>query len=173
MTETKPNPQLYRLINPCDAYTFFAPSIEVAGVCVAMMATQFGAENTVTGEGTPVMFGWDQWIEERGLTNEWCDEHIHELIACYETFILSTPESRIRIEENLSGLDPESRRSAIVDHNESARSSMTNIGNHIVHVMNKLRIAAEKLKASSNGETDSEQRGMENDSQSPEGSSLH
>jgi len=120
---------LFRLINPSDPYTFYAPSLEVAGVCVALLSTGFGAEEVGgSDESTPVVFGWDQWLEARGIDSEWIFEHRLEIADAYDSFLIGDEGKREDVESMLSMLNEEQREKWRNDRQDRHRTSMNQIG---------------------------------------------
>jgi hypothetical protein len=125
----KPQPKLYELINPSDPYTFYASSIEVAGACTVILSTGFGAK-PVDGEGpsTPVMFGWNEWLKERGIDDTWLDEHLSELAECYESFLIGDAAKRADVESMLAMLPEDKRQEWRDQRQDRYRSSLNQIG---------------------------------------------
>jgi hypothetical protein len=125
----KPTLKLYELINPSDPYTFYAPSIEVAGACVVILSTGFGAK-PVDGDGecTPVMFGWNEWLKDRGIDDKWLDEHLAELAECYESFLIGDAAKRADVESMLAMLPDDKKQEWRDQRQHRHRSSMNQIG---------------------------------------------
>jgi hypothetical protein len=120
---------LYELINPSDPYTFYAPSIEVAGVCAVLLSTAFGARQVSgEGEGTPVFFGWQEWLDERGIDANWIEEHRYQIADAYESFLIGDAAKRDDIESMLAILPEEKRREWRDQRQDRHRSSMNRIG---------------------------------------------
>lgn len=121
--------RLYELINPSDAYTFYAPSIEVAGVCAVLLSTGFGAR-PVDGEGesTPVLFGWNEWLESRGINTEWVDQHCEEIAAAYDSFLIGDARKRADVESMLAMLPEDKRQEWRDQRQDRHRSSLNQIG---------------------------------------------
>lgn len=121
--------RLYELVNPSDPYTFYAPSIEVAGVCAVLLSPGFGATPADgNGEGTPVLFGWTDWLEDRGINREWIDRHREEIADAYDSFLIGDAAKRADVESMLEML-PEAKRQEWRDkRQERHRSSLSQIG---------------------------------------------
>lgn len=120
---------LYELINPSDAYTFYAPSIEVAGVCAALLSPGFGAK-PVSGDGerTPVLFGWEQWLEDRQINSDWIEEHRNEIADAYDSFLIGGARQRADVESMLAMLPEDKRQEWRDQRQDRHRSSMNQIG---------------------------------------------
>lgn len=120
---------LYELVNPSDPYTFHAPSIEVAGVCAVLLSPAYGAiPVNGDGEGTPVLFGWGEWLEERGVNSEWIDEHRNEIADAYDSFLIGDAAEREDAESMLEMLPEEKRQEWRDQRQDRRRSSMSQIG---------------------------------------------
>lgn len=104
--------KLYELVNPSDPYTFYAPSIEVAGVCAVTLSSGYGAKEVGgDGEQTPVVFGWADWLESRGINTFWVRAHAREIAEAYDSFLIGDAAGRADVESMLAML-PEEKRQA-------------------------------------------------------------
>ena len=132
--------KLYELINPSDAYTFYADSIEVAGVAVALLSTQFGAKPADgEGESTPILFGWDKWFEERLIDSSWIDVHRLEIADALDSVLIGDACERADIEVLLEGLPMEKRETWRAERQDRRRSSMSRIGETAYENAKRLR----------------------------------
>lgn len=140
---SKTNLILYELINPSDPYTFYAPSIEVAGVTAAMLSTGFGAK-PVEGEGesSPVLFGWDDWMKNKGINAEWIEEHQTEIIDALESFLIGNANSRADVESMLAELPEEKRAAWRLERQNRHRTGMNQIGEGAYKMAQRLRQSA-------------------------------
>lgn len=120
--------KLYELINPSDRYTFYAPNIEVAGVAVCQLSTNFGAKEIGGDEQTPILFGWGAWLESRGITSEWVDSHLSEIADALDSFLIGGPAERADVESMLAELPEEKRVAWRAKRQDRHRSSMNQIG---------------------------------------------
>lgn len=120
--------KLYELINPSDRYTFYAPSIEVAAVTVIQLSAGFGANEVGGDERTPVLFGWQEWLDGHGITPEWTDDHLEEIAAALESFLIGGPAERADVESMLAELPEEKRKAWRAKRQDRHRSSMNQIG---------------------------------------------
>lgn len=134
------NMKLYELANPSDPYTFYAPSIEVAGIAVALLSTKFGAI-PVGGEGerSPVLLGWDNWMKEKGIDSSWIKEHRQEIATTLESFLIGNAKERTDIESILSLL-PDDKKQELRDlRQDRHRSSLNPIGEAAYKLADQLR----------------------------------
>lgn len=120
---------LYELVNPSDAYTFYAASIEVAGVCAMLLSTAYGA-SPVSGEGesSPMLFGWKEWLEDRGIDDNWITAHKDEIADAYESFLIGGAAKRADVESMLAMLPEEKRQEWRDQRQDRHRSSLSKIG---------------------------------------------
>lgn len=119
---------IYRLINPSDPYTFEAPSIEVAGVCACLISMSCGAESADGNERTPILFGWQEWLDERGVGEEWMKQHYGEIADAFDSFLIGDLNARADVESMLALL-PEDKRKQWKDERQNRhRSSLNEIG---------------------------------------------
>lgn len=121
--------KLYELINPSDPYTFHAPSIEVAGACAVMLSSGYGAREVGgDGEQTPILFGWDEWLDARGINIDWASAHAREIAEAYDSFLIGDAAQRADVESMLAMLPEEKRRAWRDQRQDRQRSSMSRIG---------------------------------------------
>lgn len=137
--------KLYELINPSDPYTFRAPNIKVAGAAVIMLSTNFGAKCLDDGESTPILFGWDAWAEEHGITSEWMHEHADEIADALDSFLIGSASQRKDIEGLLDELPPKKREKARAQRQDKQRTSMNKIGEYAYKLAKQLRSKQEAV----------------------------
>lgn len=115
--------KLYDIINPSDAMTMYAPSDVVAGVAVALMGNgKFGVE------GSPVLFGWDEWFTANGISDlsAWVKEHAAEVGAALRSVALGSRNDRADYDAALAAIDcPDKRAAFIAARNDRRRTSMS------------------------------------------------
>lgn len=131
---------LYDLVNPSDSYTFYAPSIEVAGVCAMLLSTAYGA-TPVDGqsESSPVFFGWSEWLEQKGINQDWIDLHSEEIAAAYDSFLIGDARSRADVESMLEMLPEDKRQEWRDKRQDRRRSSLNKIGENAYEFAKKIR----------------------------------
>ena len=120
--------KLYELINPSDRYTFYAPSIEVAGVVVCQLSPSFGAKEIGGDEQTPILFGWDDWLENHGIDKKWVEVHLTEIADALDSFLIGGPNERADVESMLAMLPEEKREEWRAQRQDRHRSSKNQIG---------------------------------------------
>lgn len=120
--------RIFAIINPSDALSMRAPSIEVAAATVLLLGEgQLGAESwSDQFECTPVVFGWQPWLQAHGMDplNLWFDAHNDEIVAALNSVLLGSPEERDAIEKALADLPAEARQGFLKRRNDRRRSSL-------------------------------------------------
>ena len=139
---------LFELINPSDPYTFRAPSIEVAAVAVVQLSCHMGAKCIDPGcdESTPVMFGWDDWLESRGINGDWAHAHLDEVADALDSFLIGDPAFRADIESAMELIPEDKREQWRLERQDRHRSSMNQIGEAAYQRAKSLREYAAKRK---------------------------
>lgn len=140
---------VYELINPSDPYTFEAPNIEVAGVCAVFLSTGFGAINGVDGdderERTPVLFGWEEWLKDRGIMDAsgsmeaWLAQHVDEVADAYDSFLIGGMDRREDVLSMLAELPEEKREAWRAKRQDRNRSSLNQIGERAYQLAKQIR----------------------------------
>ena len=139
---------LYELVNPSDPYTFYASSLYVAGVVAGLLSTHYVAVAVGNEENrTPVLFGWDEWVEERGIDGEWIDNHALELSEAFGSFLIGGPERRADIESMMDMLPEEKIHQWRDQRQERERSSLHKIGEIAYQWAAQLKAKHEKMTA--------------------------
>lgn len=133
--------KLWELINPSDPYTFYAPTVEVAGVAAAMLSTGFGAKclDNQCDERTPILFGWDEWLKERGIDDEWVSQHASEIADALDSFLIGHKTDRKDVEDMLAELPPEKREAWRAKRQDRHRTSLSRIGELAYKLAKRLR----------------------------------
>lgn len=134
---------LYELINPSDRYTFEAPSIEVAGAVAVLLSEGFGAKPVHgDGETTPILFGWNAWLKDRGIDEAWIKSHCGELADAYDSFLIGGANERADVESMLAMLPPEKREQWRAERQDRHRSSLNQIGERAYQLAKRFRAKA-------------------------------
>jgi len=132
--------KLYELANPSDPYTFYAPSVEVAGVAAAMLSTSFGATPVDgNGESSPVLFGWEEWMKEKGIDNEWIAEHKLAIADALDSFLIGDPNRRADVESMLEMLPDDKKAEWRGSRQDRNRTSLNQIGESAYKLAKQLR----------------------------------
>ena len=137
---------IYELINPSDPYTFEAPNIEVAGAAVVLLSTNFGAVRVGddVDERTPMLFGWDDWLAERGIDTDWVDDRAEEIADALDSFLIGSLSARQDVLDMLDELPEENRQSWRDRRQDRHRSSMNQIGEAAYQTAMSLRAELEQ-----------------------------
>lgn len=138
---------VYELVNPSDPYTFEAPNIEVAGACACLLSSRFGARDVETDEQSPVLFGWDEWLKDRGINQEWIDAHLLELADAFDSFLIGSPATRADVKEMLALIPPEKQQQWKDSRQDRHRTSLSRIGEAAYQYAARFRKAAETADA--------------------------
>lgn len=131
---------VFELINPSDRYTFEAPNIRVAGAAVCCLSTGFGARRVDRPEEvTPVLFGWEEWLKQRGVNAKWFQAHWAEVADALASFLIGTPTDRADVVDMLAQL-PADKREAWRDRRQDRhRTSLNRIGEAAYATAERLR----------------------------------
>jgi hypothetical protein len=139
--------KLFNLINMSDALTFYAPSLEIAGAMVGILGGgTYGAADVETDESTPVMFGWHEWLKERGMEdlNRYAIEHSAEILAAMRSVYLGKPKDRPELDAMLAAQEDNVARIAFrMKRNDTQRSSTNDIEGNAHDMADKIE---KKLK---------------------------
>jgi len=144
--------KLFTLINPSDPYTFKANSIEIAGVCACWLSPSFGAE-CMEGdrETTPIIFGWDEWLDDRGIDSAWMKEHALEIADALDSFLIGDANFRADVESIMEMLPEEKQQEWRDKWQERQRTSMNQVGERAYALAWQLRANVEAEGAKSDG----------------------
>lgn len=131
---------LYELANPSDPYTFYAPSVEVAGMAAALLSTGFGAA-PVSGEGesSPVLFGWEDWMKEKGIDEAWIADNKQVIAEALDSFLIGDANRRADVESMMEMLPEDKRIEWREKRQDRHRGSMNQIGEAAYALAKKLR----------------------------------
>jgi hypothetical protein len=134
--------KLYRLINPSDPYTFYAPDLRIAA-CVALFLGQgaFGAQGVADDqESSPVMFGWDAFLKEQGIDSAWIESHYAEIATALDSVFIGDERHRVDFDQMLESMPNETtRESWLAERHDRLRSSMNDIGVAAIRLAKQLR----------------------------------
>jgi hypothetical protein len=132
---------VYELINPSDPYTFEAPDILVAGVAVCMLSSAFGANRISDDidESTPVIFGWQEWLDSHGIDAAWVKAHRAEIADALDSFLIGDANGRVDVQTMLAELPEEKREAWRAQRQDRHRTSMNKIGEGAYVLAKQLR----------------------------------
>lgn len=133
--------KLWSLINPSDAYTFRAASVEIAGCVANLLSPCFGARCMYPGfdESTPVMFGWKEWLDDRCVDSNFIDAHLLEIADAFDSFLIGDVNHRLDVESMLAALPEEAREKWRAERQDRHRTSVNKIGEAAYMYADKLR----------------------------------
>lgn len=139
---------LYDLINPSDAVTFYASSIEAAALATLLVGDGWYAahalEHGSSDLDVPVLGqNMGSWLAERceGASLEaLLSEHKAEIADALASFCTGSADDRRLYENALEAIDdPEKRAAFVADWDDKHRSSLNQITNQAHAVAEKLR----------------------------------
>lgn len=118
---------LYEIINPSDPLTMYAPDTKIGGVAVALLG-----EGYYGIEGTPIIFGWEQWFDRQGIEDlsAWLTTPANAelIVKCLRSVALGRMDERKDYDAALEAItDSELRAKFVRDRNDRRRSSMNDI----------------------------------------------
>ena len=139
--------KLWFLINPSGACTFRAASVEIAGCVANLLSPCFGARCMDPGfdESTPIMFGWKEWLDDRGIDSKFIDAHLLEIADAFDSFLIGDVKYRLDVESMLAALSEEAREKWRAERQDRYRSSVNKIGEAAYKYADKLRKKAASL----------------------------
>ena len=136
----------YEIKNPSDALTIQADDFLIAAVAVALLGNgQYGIE------GTPLLFGWDEWLPQQGIDDlgQYLEDHAVELATALRNVYLGTVEDRPQLDAHISSakLANAELEAWRVERNNRLRTSMNDIEGQSRRLAAKLEeIAAQNAK---------------------------
>lgn len=115
---------VWEIANPSDKYTIKGPFMACA-IAVAMLGN--GAYGI---DGTPVLFGWDAWLKEKGIEDlsAHIDAHKVEIAAALDSVLIGSKSDRAEVESALALMPAEKHAAWLAERHDRRRSSMNNIG---------------------------------------------
>src|ERR1022692_1793104 len=120
---------LCEIINPSDPYTLRCENFVAAAAAICVLGSgNMGLESQDHKHRTPILFGWDAWLEENGVGNGYVVEHRLEIADILDSVMIGSYADRADAEAMLE-LIPEDKRSEWLEgRHDRHRSSMNNIG---------------------------------------------
>jgi len=119
-----PYSAVFDIANPSDPYTIKGPFMACA-IAVAILGN--GAYGI---KGSPVLFGWDDWLKEQGIADlgAHIDAHTDEIATALESVLIGSERDREEVESTLAMLPEEKREEWLAMRHDKQRSSMNDIG---------------------------------------------
>lgn len=126
---------VFDIANPSDAYTIKGPFMACA-IAVAILGN--GAYGI---KGTPVLFGWDDWLKQQGISDlsAHIDANADEIATALESVLIGSGQDREEVESTLSMLPEEKRSEWLAKRHDNRRSSLNDIGGKAQKIAARLR----------------------------------
>jgi hypothetical protein len=133
-----------QIVNPSDAYTLECKDFLIGAVVVMLLGeSKYGCQHECEEDemSTPVLFGWDAWIEEHfpdGL-DAFIERHRADIAVALDSVRLgsvSEREAQLRSEMYMA---PEAIKAYRADIQERRRSSMNDIATRAWKIAEKLQ----------------------------------
>lgn len=141
---------MYELVNPSDAYTFQAPSREVAALVVGVISTNFAAETEDKNEDyfvPPFLFGgFDEWYREtfnRSVMDGYGALR-SELADALDSFVLGNFGERKKYQAAIDAIDNPEKKKAFIERWNEGRTSVLDIGGRAHWAADALRQSPDK-----------------------------
>lgn len=127
--------EVFEIANPSDAYTIKG-AFMAAAIAVAILGR--GAYGI---PGTPVLFGWDDWLKEKGIDDlgAYITAHKTEIVAALDSVLIGDARAREEVEATLRRIPPEQHEAWLADRHGLRRSSMNDIGATAAKLSARLR----------------------------------
>ena len=119
------------IINPSDPYTLKTDNFVAAGLAIAVLGSGQMGLKSEDGKSTPILFGWDYWLNDNGINS--IDSYISDnrliIIEILNSVMTGGVEERREVELELSLIENEDDRSKFLsERHERCRTSLNNIG---------------------------------------------
>lgn len=122
---------LYILVNISDPYTFYAPTLELAGLTAYMLSPTYGAKPAFgAGPATPVLWNWEDWMEERGIHAHFIRSNLARVADAMDTVLLGSASDRPGLERILERLPTHEQHAWKLQDHDNRRTSANDIGRH-------------------------------------------
>jgi hypothetical protein len=126
---------VFDIANPSDPYTIKGPFMACA-IAVAILGNGAYGIN-----GTPVLFGWNDWLKEHGIMDleAHIEAHKPEIIDALDSVLIGDERDREEVEATLVRLPKEQHSAWLAERHDRRRSSMNNIGAKAERLAARLR----------------------------------
>lgn len=126
---------VYLIHNPSDRYTIKGPFMPCA-IAVAILG-----EGAYGISGTPILFGWDEWLDSHGVKDlvEYVRENKSAVADALETVLIGGIRDREEVERALALMPPRDHASWLEKRHDAKRTSMNNIGARAKKIAERLR----------------------------------
>jgi len=127
---------IYEIANLSDAYTMRCEDFLVAAVAVAILGN--GAYGI---EGTPVLFGWDDWFKKKEINlGEFIPKHRLQIAEALESVLIGDKAARTEVEMTLKRISEAEHEAWLAERHDKRRSSMNDIGAEAKRLASQMRI---------------------------------
>lgn len=119
------------IISPSDPYTLVTEDFTAAAVGVAILGMgKLGLQGPGPEDRTPVLFGWDEWFAERGITDlgEYMREHVKDIAEALDSVRIGHPKDREALDRLLEHVPETTRERARAEWQDRHRTSLNDIG---------------------------------------------
>lgn len=126
---------VFEIANPSDKYTIKGPFMACA-IAVAMLGNgSYGIE------GTPILFGWDEWLKGKGIEDlgAHIDKHNTEIAAALDSVLMGDERDREEVDATLRRIPPDQHEAWLAERHDRRRSSMNDIGRRARELASRVR----------------------------------
>jgi len=119
---------IYEISNPSDPLTCKGDDFIITAVAIAILGNgNYGITNE--NESSPIMFGWDNWFEEKGIKDlsKFIDKNKKEIAAVLNSVMLGSVNGRKYLDTRLESIPEDKKRQWIAERNDRKRSSLNDI----------------------------------------------
>lgn len=132
----------YEIYNPSDPYTLKSEDYMTAAVAVAFLGG--GAYGI---EGTPMLFGWDNFFEKHGIDlDEFMKANAQDVADVLKTVLIGTESQRAFVEAELENMPDGEKETYLKRRHDKLRTSIRDIGRSAASLVKGLE---DKLKQKS------------------------
>ncbi len=117
------------IINPSDPYTLRCDDFMVAAVAILILGRGKMGLKELGGEErqSPVLFGWEEWLESFGVSlDEYVPLHYEQMAAIFDTVLIGS--DRKQAEDTAAIIQPDKLEDWLLGRHDSERSSLSDIG---------------------------------------------
>lgn len=140
---------LCEISNPSDPYTMECEDFRVGAVAVALLGNgHYGLRCEATGQSTPVLFGWDDWLKSEGIDIAAAlNSRAEEIATALDSVRIGSAADRANEELAVLHMTPEGAKQYRAELHDRKRTSMNDIGGRAQKLAVALRERAEKQAA--------------------------
>jgi hypothetical protein len=117
------------IINPSDSYTLETEDFTAAAVGIYMVGRgQLGLRSIDDKESSPILFGWDEWLTDRGVKEGYVTDHLDAIATALESVMIGGVNDRIDVKEATENMSNDQKKAFLKRRQDRRRSSMSDIG---------------------------------------------